>query len=131
MLRERNSSDQTCFKGFNMPKEINKFPTSKNTILKLRNKRNRNSFLIFITFIKSVHDPKIILLILSIDHLKNLLSYKLIIPVNQNHNRVIATKTEGSIDNVIGCKIVLFVSNEGHFFGWKFKDRYQIVFSLH
>lgn len=32
VLRERNSPGQTCFKGSNRPKEMNKLPSSHNSI---------------------------------------------------------------------------------------------------
>lgn len=82
--------------------------------------RNRDSFVIFVTLVESVHDPQIILMVLCIDEFENLLPDKLIVPIDQNLYRIIGAVVEGCINNIIGGESVNFILDIIDSSSWEF-----------
>lgn len=95
------------------------FPSSKKSSQIFAFERNRNTFIILITLVESVHDPQILLLVLRTYQFKNLFPDELVIPINKDLNGVIFAVVKCRIDDIVRGVCVHFVFNISHSFPWK------------
>lgn len=95
------------------------FPSSKKSPQIFAFERNRNTFIILITLVESVHDPQILLLVLRTYQFKNLFPDELVIPINKNLNGVIFAEVKCRIDDIVRGVCVHFVFNISHSLPWE------------